>query len=94
MASADIFGLVHIKSSFESWEALFLGNEDNRARVEAGDFIYAKVSDKLAMVLLKGADLEQMAARMKNPDFAAMVAKDIERHEMYTLQPMGPPPGA
>jgi hypothetical protein len=94
MATADLFGLVHIKSSFDSWEKLFLSNPDNRAKAEAGQFIYAKVSDQLAMVMLKGADLAEMAARMKNPEFAKMVAQDVEKHEMFTLQPMGPPPGA
>jgi len=94
MATADLFGLVHIKSSFESWENLFLRNPDNRAKAEAGQFIYAKVNDKLAMVMFKGADLEEMAARMKNPEFAKMIAKDVEKHEMFTLQPVGPPPGA
>jgi len=94
MATANLFGLVHIKSSFESWETLFLSNPDNRAKAEAGQFLYAKVNDTLAMVMLRDANLEEMAARMKNPEFAKLVAKDVEKHEMFTLHPMGPPPGA
>ena len=94
MDTASLAGLVHIKTSFEAWEKLFLAHVDNRAQVDAGNFIYAKVHDKLAMVFLKDVDTAAMAQRMADPDFAELVAVDVDHHEMYVLTPMGPPPGA
>ena len=93
MENKDLFGLVHIKTSFEDWEALFLGHVDNRTQVEAGNFVYAKAGDKLAMVMLKGVNLQDMMARMQDPEFAKLVEKDIESHEMYLLEAMVPPEG-
>ncbi len=91
MSTANLAGLVHIKTTFEAWEKLFLGHVDNREQVEAGNFIYAKVNDKTAMVMLKNVDMAAMAARMQDPEFAKLTAVDVESHEMYILAPMGPP---
>ena len=91
MAKIDLAAVVHIKSSYESWEKLMLSHEDNQDRVDAGKILYGKANDNTAILLNFGMDEEEMAGRAGNPEFAELIKNDVESHEFYILQEMRPP---
>ena len=41
----------------------------------------------LAMIF----DMDQMAARVGDPEFAKLIENDVESHDFYVLQEMKPP---
>jgi len=78
--------VIHIKTNFESWEKLFLSSYDNQKRVDEGKILYGKVDDKTAMVMNFDVDMEEIKRRRESDEFAKLIAKDVESHEVYTFQ--------
>ena len=88
MEKITIGGLVHLKSSFEAWEKLFLNDEDNKEQVEKGNIFYGKASDKTALIVMKEVDPEMMKKRMSDPKFEEMTKDYVVSHEIYGMAPM------
>ena len=90
----DLLIVVHIKSSYDSWKAVFdadpAGREkfadDTRTRV-------AKVDDNTAMVQLFDVDMQKMSKILNNPNspVADVMADHIEKRDVYKVEQMSPP---
>lgn len=78
--------IVHMKTNFESWEKLFLSAYDNKQKVKEGKILYGKVDDKTAIVMNFDVDVEEIKRRRESDEFAKLIAKDVESHEVYTFQ--------
>jgi len=91
MPISNVAAIVHIKSDYESWEKLMLNHADNQDLVDSGEIIYGKASDNKAILVRYNVDLEEMAARAKNPEFQKIIENDVERHEFYILEELKPP---
>ena len=90
MAKMNIAAVVHIKSSYESWEKLMLSHNDNQERVDAGKVLYGKVNDKTAILLNLDMDEEDMAAA-GTEEFSDLIKNDVESHDFYIMNKMEPP---
>lgn len=91
METITMGGIIHLASEFKDWEDLFLGHVDNKTQVDNGNFIYAQVDDKRVLIILKDVDPVEMNERMQDPNFAKLVEGIVDHHELYQMQPMGPP---
>jgi hypothetical protein len=80
-----------LKCDYETWENLFLSNEDNQEHVNNGNFLYGKANDNTAIIIMKNVDMAAMAKRASDPEFKKMVEPYIEYHEFFTLNEMKPP---
>ena len=90
----DLLIVVHIKSSYDSWKAVFdadpAGREkfadDTRTRV-------AKVDDNTAMVQLFDVDMQKMSEMINDPNspVADVMAEHIEKRDLYKVEQMSPP---
>ena len=90
MAKMNIAAVVHIKSSYESWEKLMLSHNDNQERVDAGKVLYGKVNDKTAILLNLDMNEEDMAAA-GTEEFSDLIKNDVESHDFYIMNKMDPP---
>ena len=90
MAKMNIAAVVHIKSSYESWEKLMLSHNDNQERVDAGKVLYGKVNDKTAILLNLDMNEEDMAA-VGTEEFSDLIKNDVESHDFYIMNKMEPP---
>ena len=59
MEKVNMAAIAHLKSDYESWENLFLSNEDNQEQVNNGNFLYGKANDNTAILIMKNVDIFQ-----------------------------------
>ena len=91
----DILIVVHIKSSYDSWKAVF--DLDPGGRVEFSDESrtrVGRVDDQTAMVQLFDVDMESLAYAINDPDSPSvdpLIAEHVFRHDVYTLTAIAPP---
>ena len=90
----DLLAVVHIKSSYDEWKALF--DEDPAVRSEFADESrtrVAKVDDKTAMVQLFDVDMQKMSAVLNDPNSEVNTSMEdhVEKREMYKIEVMSPP---
>ena len=57
-------------------------------KYDAGNILVGKVNDKKAIVIGYDFDMDQMAARVGDPEFAKLIENDVESHDFYVLQEM------
>ena len=85
----DILIVVHIKSSYDSWKAVF--DLDPGGRVEFCDESrtrVGRVDDQTAMVQLFDADMESLAYAINDPDSPSvdpLIVEHVIRHDVYSL---------
>ena len=90
----DLLIIVHIKSSYDGWKAVFDSNpagrqefaDDSRTRV-------AKADDNTAMVQLFDVDMQKMSEVLNDPNSPAAeaMAAHVEKREIYKVEQMTPP---
>ena len=90
----DLLIIVHIKSSYEAWKAIFNSNpatreefaDESRTRV-------AKADDNTAMVQLFDVDMQKMSEILNDPNSPAADAMDehVEKRDLYKVEQMSPP---
>ena len=90
----DLLIIVNIKSSYDSWKAIFDSNpadrqefaDDTRTRI-------AKADENTAMVQLFDVDMQKMSKVLNDPNSPA--AKEMAEHvvsrEIYKIEKMNPP---
>jgi len=90
----DLLVVVHIKSSYDSWKAVF--DADPAGREEFADDTrtrLAKVDDNTAMVQLFDVDMQKMFKIINNPNspVADVMADHVEKRDVYKVEQMSPP---
>ena len=90
----DLLVVVHIKSSYDSWKAVF--DADPAGREEFADDTrtrVAKVDDNTAMVQLFDVDMQKMSEIINDPNspVADVMAEHIEKRDLYKVEQMSPP---
>ena len=90
----DLLVVVHIKSSYDSWKAVF--DADPAGREEFADDTrtrVAKVDDNTAMVQLFDVDMQKMSEMINDPNstVADVMAEHIEKRDLYKVEQMSPP---
>ena len=90
----DLLVVVHIKSSYDSWKAVF--DADPAGREEFADDTrtrVAKVDDNTAMVQLFDVDMQKMSEMINDPNspVADVMAEHIEKRDVYKVEQMSPP---
>jgi len=90
----DLLVVVHIKSSYDSWKAVF--DADPAGREEFADDTrtrVAKVDDNTAMVQLFDVDMQKMSEMINDPNspVADVMADHIEKRDLYKVEQMSPP---
>tara|TARA_B100002003_G_scaffold152303_1_gene141146 strand:+ start:303 stop:581 length:279 start_codon:yes stop_codon:yes gene_type:complete len=90
----DLLIIVHIKSSYDGWKAVFDSNlagrqefaDETRTRV-------AKADDNTAMVQLFDVDMQKMSEIINDPNSPAadVMAEHIEKRDLYKVEQMSPP---
>jgi len=90
----DLLVVVHIKSSYDSWKAVF--DADPAGREEFADDTrtrVAKVDDNTAMVQLFDVDMQKMSEIINDPNspVADVMADHIEKRDLYKVEQMSPP---
>ena len=90
----DLLVVVHIKSSYDSWKAVF--DADPAGREEFADDTrtrVAKVDDNTAMVQLFDVDMQKMSKVLNDPNSTAaeVMAEHIVSREIYKVEKMTPP---
>lgn len=84
---------VHVKesSSYAEWKRVFDDHAPTRAKIcDESKTIVGSVSEKLGVVILKEVDMEKMKEMTDDPDFQKMIEPMVEKHVIYTLNPLGP----
>ena len=90
----DLLVVVHIKSSYDSWKAVF--DADPAGREEFADDTrtrVAKVDDNTAMVQLFDVDMQKMSEIINDPNspVADVMADHVEKRDVYKVEQMSPP---
>jgi len=90
----DLLVVVHIKSSYDGWKAVF--DADPAGREEFADDTrtrVAKVDDNTAMVQLFDVDMQKMSEMINDPNspVADVMAEHIEKRDLYKVEQMSPP---
>ena len=90
----DLLVVVHIKSSYDGWKAVF--DADPAGREEFADDTrtrVAKVDDNTAMVQLFDVDMQKMSEIINDPNspVADVMAEHIEKRDLYKVEQMSPP---
>ena len=90
----DLLIIVHIKSSYDGWKAVFDSNpagrqefaDDSRTRV-------AKADNNTAMVQLFDVDMQKMSTILNDPNstVAEVMAEHVVSREIYKVEKMTPP---
>jgi len=90
----DLLIIVHIKSSYDGWKAVFDSNlvdrqefaDETRTRV-------AKADDNTAMVQLFDVDMQKMSKILNDPNstVAEVMAEHVVSREIYKVEEMSPP---
>ena len=89
----DLCIVVHIKSTYDSWKAIF--DEDPGGRnsfVDESRTRVGKVDDNMAMVQFFNVDMPKMAKMMNDPNSPAqaIIQEHVLKHEIYTITEMVP----
>ena len=90
----DLLVVVHIKSSYDGWKAVF--DADPAGREEFADDTrtrVAKVDDNTAMVQLFDVDMQKMSEMINDPNspVADVMADHVEKRDLYKVEQMSPP---
>ena len=90
----DLLVVVHIKSSYDGWKAVF--DADPAGREEFADDTrtrVAKVDDNTAMVQLFDVDMQKMSKILNDPNspVADVMADHVEKRDVYKVEQMSPP---
>ena len=90
----DLLVVVHIKSSYDSWKAVF--DADPAGREEFADDTrtrVAKVDDNTAMVQLFDVDMQKMSEMINDPNSPVgdVMADHVEKRDVYKVEQMSPP---
>ena len=90
----DLLVVVHIKSSYDGWKAVF--DADPAGREEFADDTrtrVAKVDDNTAMVQLFDVDMQKMSEILNDPNSPVADAMDehVEKRDLYKVEQMSPP---
>ena len=90
----DLLVVVHIKSSYDGWKAVF--DADPAGREEFADDTrtrVAKVDDNTAMVQLFDVDMQKMSEMINDPNspVADVMADHVEKRDVYKVEQMSPP---
>ena len=90
----DLLVVVHIKSSYDSWKAVF--DADPAGREEFADDTrtrVAKVDDNTAMVQLFDVDMQKMFEIINDPNspVADVMADHVKKRDVYKVEQMSPP---
>ena len=90
----DLLVVVHIKSSYDGWKAVF--DADPAGREEFADDTrtrVAKVDDNTAMVQLFDVDMQKMSEIINDPNspVADVMADHVEKRDVYKVEQMSPP---
>ena len=90
----DLLVVVHIKSSYDDWKAVF--DADPAGREEFADDTrtrVAKVDDNTAMVQLFDVDMQKMSEIINDPNspVADVMADHVEKRDVYKVEQMSPP---
>ena len=90
----DLLIVVHIKSSYDSWKAVF--DADPAGREEFADDTrtrVAKVDNNTAMVQLFDVDMQKMSEIINDPNspVADVMADHVEKRDVYKVEQMSPP---
>jgi len=90
----DLLIVVHIKSSYDAWKAVF--DSDPAVREEFADDTrtrVAKVDDNTAMVQLFDVDMQKMSEILNDPNSPTADAMDehVEKRDLYKVEQMSPP---
>ena len=90
----DLLIVVHIKSSYDGWKAVF--DADPAGREEFADDMrtrVAKVDDNTAMVQLFDVDMQKMSKILNDPNSSAadVMAEHVAKRDLYKVEQMSPP---
>lgn len=91
----NILIIVHIKSSYDSWKAVF--DLDPGGRVEFADESrtrVGRVDDQTAMVQLFDVDIESLAYEINDPESPSvdpLISEHVLKHDVYNLTTTDPP---
>ena len=90
----DLLVVVHIKSSYDGWKAVF--DADPAGREEFADDTrtrVAKVDDNTAMVQLFDVDMQKMSEMINDPNspVADVMTDHVEKRDVYKVEQMSPP---
>ncbi len=90
----DLLIVVHIKSSYDGWKAVF--DADPAGREEFADDTrtrVAKVDDNTAMVQLFDVDMQKMSKILNDPNSSAVdvMAEHVAKRDLYKVEQMSPP---
>ena len=89
----DILIVAHIKSSYNSWKAVFDADPGGRnGFVDETRTRVGKLDDKTAMVQLFNVDMQKMSQMMNDPNspVADIMAEHIIKHDIYKIEQMTP----
>tara|TARA_Y100001970_G_scaffold294373_1_gene452135 strand:+ start:37732 stop:37995 length:264 start_codon:yes stop_codon:yes gene_type:complete len=82
----DMHIIVKLKSSYEDWHQLFLGDGQNRSKIcNESKTLVAKANNNTALVTLFEVDMNALAAMMANPEFIKKTEEYVEEHIPYTI---------
>ena len=88
----DLLAVVHIKSSYDAWKALFDDGQANREEFsDESRTRVAKVDDNTVMVQLFDVDMQKMAETLNNSSVGKAMAEHVEKRDLYKLEVMTPP---
>tara|TARA_Y100001970_G_scaffold141199_1_gene173836 strand:+ start:370 stop:651 length:282 start_codon:yes stop_codon:yes gene_type:complete len=90
----DLCIVVHIKSKYDSWKAIFDKDPGNRnSFVDENRTRVGKVDDNMAIVQLFDVDMPKMAKMMNDPNSPVkeVMEEHVVKQEIYTITKMVPP---
>ena len=89
----DLCIVVHIKSTYDSWKAIFDKDPgDRNSFVDENRTRVGKVDDNMAMVQLFDVDMPKMAMMMNDPNSQVkeIMQEHVVKQEIYTIAKMTP----
>jgi|TARA_B100000953_G_scaffold21189_1_gene17619 hypothetical protein len=90
----ELLIIVHIKSSYDSWKAVFDADPGNRKEfADESRTRVGKVDENTAMVQLFDVDMQKMSQMINKPNspVADIMAEHIVSREIYKVEKMTPP---
>ncbi|MED5407035.1 MAG: hypothetical protein VYD25_04765 [Pseudomonadota bacterium] len=88
----DLMITAHIKSSYEEWKGLFDADAGPRGDLcDEARTMVGKVDERTAIIALFDVDMAALGQRLNDPEFQKMTEPYVDRHDVYTIEPMAPP---
>jgi len=90
----DLLVVVHIKSSYDNWKAVFDADPAGRGKfADETRTRVGKVDEKTAMVQLFDVDMQKMSKMINDPDSPAadVMEEHIVKRDIYKVEQMTPP---